>query len=121
MTTDALFNVLLFPEKGWLSDPFIPKEPENAAQLHWESRLLQLEKLRSICLPEIVLLLHDVLAKSDDYPACIRLADEIADERRQLYKVYTKQKLAELLAKIADTSLQLLNCKLDPWGYPLTA
>ncbi|XP_030557172.1 nuclear pore complex protein Nup107 [Drosophila novamexicana] len=121
MTTDALFNVMLFPEKGWLNDPFIAKEPENAALLHWENRLLQMEKLRSICLPEIVLLLHEVMAKSLDHAGCIRLADEIADERRQLYKVYTKHKLAELLAKIADTSLQLLNCKLDPWGYPITA
>ncbi|XP_023174045.1 nuclear pore complex protein Nup107 [Drosophila hydei] len=121
LTTDALFNVLLFPEKGWLNDPFIAKEPENSALLHWESRILQMEKLRSICLPEIVLLLHDVLAKSGDYAGCIRLADEIADERRQLYKVYTKHKLAELLGKIADTSLQLLNNKLDPWGYPITA
>jgi len=35
-------------------------------------------------------------------------------------KVYTKHKLAELLAKIADASLELLNSKLDPWGYPIT-
>lgn len=121
MTTDALFNVLLFPEKGWLNDPFISKEPENAALLQWENRQLQMEKLRSICLPEVVVLLQDVMIKSEDYAGCIRLADEIADESRQLYKVYTKHKLAELLAKIADTSLVLLNKKLDPWGYPLTA
>ncbi|XP_051858295.1 nuclear pore complex protein Nup107 [Drosophila albomicans] len=120
-TTDALFNVLLFPEKGWLNDPFVSKPPENAASLQWEHRQLQLEKLRSICLPEVALLLHEVLLKSGDYAGCVRLADEIADERRQLYKVYTKHKLAELLAKIADASLLLLNNKLDPWGYPITA
>jgi len=50
----------------------------------------------------------------------VRLADEISGEGRQLYKVYTKHKLAELLAKIADASLELLNSKLDPWGYPIT-
>ncbi|XP_034474663.1 nuclear pore complex protein Nup107 [Drosophila innubila] len=120
-TTDALFNVLLFPEKGWLNDPFIAKEPENATLLHWENRQLQMEKLRSICLPEIALLLHEVMLKSGDYAGCVRLADEISDERRQLYKVYTKHKLAELLTKIADASLLLLNNKLDPWGYPITA
>ncbi|EDW03574.1 nuclear pore complex protein Nup107 [Drosophila grimshawi] len=121
ITTEALFNVLLFPEKGWLNDPFIAKEPENASLLHWEHRLVQMEKLRSICLPEIVLLLHEVMMKSNDFAGCVRLADEIADEGRQLYKVYTKHKLADVLSKIADSSLQLLNIKLDPWGYPITA
>jgi len=58
--------------------------------------------------------------KSGDFAGCVRLADEISGEGRQLYKVYTKHKLAELLAKIADASLELLNSKLDPWGYPIT-
>lgn len=117
---EALYNVLLFPEKGWLVDPFIPKEPENAKLLNWEQRQLQMEKLRSICLPEIALLLHDVMFKTRDFAGCVRLADEISSEQRQLYKVYTKHKLAELMAKIAEASLELLNSKLDPWGYPIT-
>ncbi|KAH8410222.1 hypothetical protein KR009_009176 [Drosophila setifemur] len=120
-TMEALYNVLMFPEKGWLVDPFIAKGPENAAQLKWDHRLLQMERLRSICLPEIALFLHDVMYKSGDFAGCVRLADEISSEHRQLYKVYTKHKLAELLAKIADASLELLNSKLDPWGYPITA
>ncbi|XP_041451938.1 LOW QUALITY PROTEIN: nuclear pore complex protein Nup107 [Drosophila obscura] len=120
-TTEALYNILMFPEKGWLVDPFISKEPENAAQLNWENRLLQMEKLRSLCLPEIALLLHEVMSKSGDLVGCVRLADEISSEHRQLYKVYTKHKMAELLSKIADTSLELLNSKADPWGYPITA
>ncbi|EDW25505.1 GL26389 [Drosophila persimilis] len=119
-TTEALYNILTFPEKGWLVDPFISKEPANAAQLNWENRQLQMEKLRSICLPEIALLLHEVMSKSGDLVGCVRLADELASEHRQLYKVYTKHQMAELLSKIADTSLELLNSKLDPWGYPIT-
>ncbi|EDV32407.1 uncharacterized protein Dana_GF14071 [Drosophila ananassae] len=120
-TMESLFNVLMFPEKGWLVDPFIPKEPENAVQLKWEYRTMQMEKLRSLCLPEIALFLHDVMYKSGDFAGCVRLADEISSESRQLYKVYTKHKLAELMSKIADASLELLNSKLDPWGYPITA
>ncbi|ALC39773.1 Nup107 [Drosophila busckii] len=121
LTIDALYNVLLFPEKGWLTDPFTAKQPENAAGLNWDHRKLQMEKLRSICLPEMALLLHEVMMKSGDYASCVRLADEIADERRQLYKVYTKHNIAELLSKIAESSLELLNTKVDPWGYAITA
>ncbi|KAH8285790.1 hypothetical protein KR018_003935 [Drosophila ironensis] len=120
-TVEALYSVLMFPEKGWLVDPFIAKEPENAAQLKWSNRQVQLEKLRSLCLPEVALFLHDVMHKSGDFAGCVRLADEIASEQKQLYKVYTKHKLAELMAKIADSSLELLNAKLDPWGYTITA
>lgn len=119
-TIELLYNVLMFPDKGWLVDPFIAKLPENAVQLNWDHRLLQMEKLRSICIPEIALFLNEVMFKSGDFAGCVRLADEISSDNRQLYKVYTKHKLAELLAKIADASLELLNSKLDPWGYPIT-
>ncbi|EDW77928.1 uncharacterized protein Dwil_GK24746 [Drosophila willistoni] len=120
-TLDSLYNVLLFPEKGWLVDPFIPKEPEDVAILNWQHRQIQMEKLRSVCLPEIALLLLEVMSKSNDFAGCVRLADEIASEQRQLYKVYTKHRMAELLFRIATASQELLNEKLDPWGYPFTA
>ncbi|XP_054741570.1 nuclear pore complex protein Nup107 [Anastrepha obliqua] len=120
LTRDALFNILLFPEKGWLIDPDTPKDPVKVSELDWENRQIQLEKLRSICLPEVVLLLHKVLHVAGDYQGCVKLSDEIASETRQLYKVYTKHKLAELLSKLAESSLELLNKKLDPWGYATT-
>lgn len=112
---------MLFPEKGWLIDPDTARSPVDVDPLDWENRLHQLQKLRSICIPEIVLLLHKVLQQSGDYKGCIKLADEISSEARQLYKVYTKHKLAELLSKISESCLTLLNEKLDPWGYPITA
>lgn len=121
VTRDALFNVLLFPEKGWLIDPDTAKNPVDIDQIDWQNRLHQLQKLRSICIPEVVLLLHKVLQQRGDFKGCIRLADEISSETRQLYKVYTKHKLAELLSKISESCLTLLNEKLDPWGYPTTA
>lgn len=101
---------------GWLIDPDPPKT-FNSNNVAWETRLTQLEKLRSICIPEIVLLLYKVLHVSKDFQGCIKLADDIASETRQLYKVYTKHKLADLLSKLAGSSLELLNKKLDPWGY----
>ncbi|CAD6999399.1 nuclear pore complex protein Nup107 [Ceratitis capitata] len=120
LTRDALFNILLFPEKGWLIDPDTLKDPANISEMDWDNRQIQLEKLRSICIPEVVLLLHKVLHSSGDYQGCVKLSEEIATENRQLYKVYTKHKLAELLSKIAESSLELLNKKLDPWGYTTT-
>lgn len=117
---DALYNILLFPEKGWLVDPDSDKEPQQISEEIWQSRQLQIEKLRGIYIPEVVLLLHKVLHTSGDYTGCVRLADDLASENQQLYRVYTKHKLAEILAKLAESSLQLLNCKLDPWGYPET-
>lgn len=117
---DALYNILLFPEKGWLVDPDTDKEPQHISQDLWQSRQLQIEKLRSIYIPEVVLLLHKVLHTTGDFTGCVRLADDLAADNRKLYSVYTKHKLAEVLAKLAQSSLELLNCKLDPWGYPAT-
>lgn len=117
---DALFNILLFPEKGWLIDPDTPKDPTHIPVVVWENRQVQLDKIRRICIPEIVLLLHKVLHLSEDYQGCVKLADEVASENRQIHRVYTKHKLAELLSKLAESSLELLNRKLDPWGYPTT-
>ncbi|KAL9926833.1 nuclear pore complex protein Nup107 [Glossina fuscipes fuscipes] len=113
---DSLYNVLVFPEMGWLIDPDVPKTFDSNTVV-WETRLTQLEKLRSIYIPEIVLLLYKVLHVSKDFQGCIKLADDIASETRQLYKVYTKHKLADLLSKLANSSLELLNKKLDPWGF----
>lgn len=121
VTRDALYNVLLFPDKGWLIDPDTPKDPVDISEIDWENRQIQMEKLRSICIPEIVLLLHKVLHLSGDFTGCVKLGDEIAAESRQLYRVYTKHKLAELMAKLAESSLELLNNKLDPWGFAVTA
>lgn len=121
ITRDLLFNVLLFPDKGWLVDPDTMKDVHDDDLPAWENRLIQMENLRKVCIPEIVLLLHKVLHLSEDYKGCLRLADEIASEQRQLYAVYPKHKLAETLSKIAESSLALMNEKLDPWGYVPTS
>ncbi|XP_055373682.1 nuclear pore complex protein Nup107 [Condylostylus longicornis] len=118
VTRDLLFNVLLFPDKGWLVDPDSDKLPPEILD-EWQLREVQLENLRKLCIPEIVLLLIKVLHSTGEYADCVKLVDEIASEHRQLYKVYPKHKLAELLAKVAESSLALMNEKLDPWGYKI--
>lgn len=83
----------------------------------WDLRAVQMDALRRLCIPEIVLLLHKVLHLSGEYRDCIRLVDELASEQRQLYELFSQHKLAEVLTKVAESSLALMNDKCDPWGY----
>lgn len=119
ISKDLLFNILLFPDKGWMVDPESTKKEDEEEDIENYNRNVQMENLRKLYIPEIILLLHNVLHLAGEYRECVKLADEIASENRQLYLVYLKQqhKLAELLAKIAESSLALINEKFDPWGY----
>lgn len=91
-----LYNVLLFPDGGWLSGVD--------------------EGLRAVCLPEVVLLLYKVLYEEGSYGECVQLADVLASEKHQLYKVYSREMLGELLVKICEASTALLNVRKDPFG-----
>ncbi|KAK4875289.1 hypothetical protein RN001_011711 [Aquatica leii] len=93
-----LYNVLLFPEGGWLSSA------KDCAFL------------RSTCIPEIVLLLYSVLSESGYYEECLQLADTVASEKYGLYKAFSKDKLKEFLKQLCDSSVILLNKKKDAWG-----
>lgn len=64
-----LYNVLLFP-MGWLVGA------DDA------------EYLRSVCIPEIVLLLYSILSESGMHEEAVQLADLIAAEQHRLYKVF---------------------------------
>lgn len=64
-----LYNVLLFPKGGWLCGA---KDADF---------------LRSTCIPECVLLLYSVLYESEMHKECVQLADVLASEKHQLYKV----------------------------------
>lgn len=111
-----LFNVLLFPDGGWLVDSKSsndePCTPEDELREH------QLEKLRELCIPKITLLLHSVMSEMNEHDGCIQLADILASEQYQLYKVFSKERLREIFKKICESSLVLMDQKKDPWGYP---
>lgn len=68
-TKTFLYNVLLFPDGGWLSGA---KDGDF---------------LRSLCIPECVLLLYNVLFESNLHEECVQLADILATEKYGLYKV----------------------------------
>lgn len=117
VTRNAMIEVLKFNEKGYLVDPDTVNAVLEEDKEAMENRLVQLENLRKLCIPDIVLLLHNILHSSGDYKACVSLADDLVSENWQLYTVYTKHKLTEIIGKIAESSLALMNEKLDPWGY----
>ncbi|KYN05331.1 hypothetical protein ALC62_03615 [Cyphomyrmex costatus] len=113
-----LFNVLLFPDGGWLVDSKSSNDetctPEDELREH------QLKKLRELCIPKVTLLLHSVMSEMNEHDGCIQLADVLASEQHQLYKlnVFSKGKLREVFKKICESSLVLMDQKKDPWGYP---
>ena len=137
-----MFNVLLFPDGGWLVDSNNNNdEPSTAEEM---SREHQMEKLRELCIPKITLLLHSVMSEMNEHAECIQLADILASEQYQLYKVHTdirclyminrlkikiinyfnlfqvfqKGRLRDVFKKICESSLILMDQKKDPWGYP---
>lgn len=81
-----LFNVLLFPDGGWLVDSKSNGEPCTPED---ELREHQLEKLRELCIPKVTLLLHSVMSEMNEHDGCVQLADILASEQYQLYKVCT--------------------------------
>ncbi|XP_067007328.1 nuclear pore complex protein Nup107 [Anabrus simplex] len=116
-----LFNVLMFPAGGWLVDGQVtdeeiptPDEEEN------QRRRLQMENLRKLCIPQVVVLLVSLMQSMGEHDQCLQLADIVVSERYKLYKVYTPQKLGELLKKLCESVHDLVCQRKDPWGFPTT-
>lgn len=80
-----LFNILLFPDGGWLVDSKSSNDEPYTSED--ELRNHQMEKLRELCIPKVTLLLHSVMAETNEHANCIQLADMLASEQYQLYKV----------------------------------
>ncbi|XP_043462655.1 nuclear pore complex protein Nup107 [Leptopilina heterotoma] len=110
-----LFNVLLFPDGGWLVDAHNnendPLSPEEILREH------QMEKLRKLCIPKIALLLHTVMSEMNEHFECVQLADVLASEQYHLYNVFPREKLREIFKKICESSVALMDQKKDAWGY----
>ncbi|XKL69259.1 hypothetical protein PGB90_007028 [Kerria lacca] len=107
-----LYNVLLFPDGGWLVEN---KYFDDSARIH------QMNALRKLCIPKIVILLHTVLHSMELYDECLKLADVITSENYQIYKAYSTQDLAEILKKICDSSLCFLNLEKDAFGLQISS
>lgn len=100
-------------------DPAQSFSDDDKASL--DSRSHQIQGIRKLCIPQIVLLLHNILHSSGDYENAIKIVDDLVSEQYQIYTVYSKHQLTEIIAKFAETSHASLKVKLDSWGYPMNA
>ena len=119
ITKDLLYNVLLFPEKGWLVDSdelAITYNNEDEVEI-WKNRKIQMENLRKLCIPDVVTLMHKILTLAEEHRECLKLCDELASENHQLCKVFANHKLAEFITKVSELSLTLMDEKNDSFGY----
>lgn len=117
--THASINKALFPSesKGFLVDPETTNPFLDEDKLLLDNRLHQLNGIRKLCVPQLILLMHNILHSSGDYKRAIQVIDDLVSENCQIYSVYSKHQLTEIIGKIAESSLAALNEKLDPWGY----
>ncbi|XP_011555325.3 nuclear pore complex protein Nup107 [Plutella xylostella] len=120
-TKNLLYNVLLFPG-GWLQDESDSTSSPNFSSDEKDERAKQLETLRRLCIPEITILILKILQSNDDvdnHKEAVKLSNLIAAENRSLYKVFTKDKLIEVLDRIKESSLLLLENDRDMFGYEI--
>lgn len=111
-TMEKIYNVLLFPDGGWMVDHRNDEE-EDSQRSH------QLELLRQLCLPLTCYLLHNVLYSTEQYKQCLQLADVISSEQYRLYEVFRKDELQKMLSLFRDSSIALLGNNLDPLSYEI--
>ncbi|CAH2084499.1 unnamed protein product [Euphydryas editha] len=120
-TKQLLYNVLLFPG-GWLQDENDSTSSHNFTQEEKEERIKQLDTLRRLCIPEVAILIFKILQSSDDvenHKEALKISNLIASENRGLYKVFTKSKLLEILDRIKESSLFLVEKGKDILGYEM--
>ncbi|XP_041979773.1 nuclear pore complex protein Nup107 [Aricia agestis] len=117
-TKSLLYNVLLFPG-GWLQDESDSSSSQNFSTDEKEERLKQLESLRRLCIPEVTVLILKILQSNDDidnHREALKISHYLAAENRGLYNVFTKNKLLEVLDRIKESSLLLLEKGVDMFG-----
>lgn len=104
---DKLYNVLLFPDGGWMSDS-ISFEDENSP------RQQQLKLLRQTCIPHAALLLCNALTSTNRYSQCLELANVLASEQQALYKVCSAEQLAQLIKHLRQAYVRVLDAGESP-------
>lgn len=117
VTRDKMYETLFLTDKGYLVDPDTANPVADDDKAKMDNRLKQLQGLRKLCIPQIILLVHNIMHSAGDYKGAISVADKLMSDDYQLHTVYSKHELTEILAKIAESSLAAMNEQMDPWGY----
>ncbi|XP_014246029.1 nuclear pore complex protein Nup107 [Cimex lectularius] len=101
-----LYNVLLFPDGGWLVDTLLDDEPRKS----------HLQCLRKLCIPQVFMLLYKVLDSMGLHDEVMDIVSLIIDESHQHYKSFSKENLDEFIKKLVGTSISLIQFGKDPFG-----
>ncbi|CAI9738848.1 pore complex Nup107-like [Octopus vulgaris] len=109
-TKGRIYNVLLFPEGGWMVD-------KRSNTVIDESRDHQMKLLRQIYVPNFVTQLHQVLSLAEHHAECMQLSELITDDKNCLYEVFSQEDLQQILKLLRQSALILINQKQDPFGY----
>merc|ERR1711974_96132 len=111
---------------GWLVDqhsvPSADGEEEGGVGVSEVDlqRSREIDYLRKLCLPQLVLLLHSVLHNTGQFERAMGIADLIASEKHCLYEVYVQDNMKELLQKVRDSSLEAMaTASQDAWGHKI--
>jgi len=120
---DRLMNTITI-SGGWLVDqnsvPSADGEEEGEVSEVDRQRSREIDYLRKLCLPQLVLLLHSVLHNTGQFERAIAIADLIASEKHCLYEVYVQDNMKELLQKLRDSSLEAMaTASQDAWGHKI--
>merc|ERR1719147_169586 len=77
----------------------------------------QLIELRKLLVPRSVTLLHSLLHTTGQFAKSVALADLVSSDQYNIYTAFSKQDIKELLSKIRESSLVVMDQGKDPWGY----
>jgi len=67
-----------------------------------------MEELRRACIPQAFLSCHTVLHETQQYQACMELANLVADEGQALYKDFSAEELRGFLSLLHKSALAAL-------------
>lgn len=112
---ESLRGALVF-DGGWMLaargswDALTVDDDEQLAYL--EHRAEEINEIRRMAVPQVVVLLHNVLHESGHYADAVELAALVADKGTRLYESYGKQELKALLKRVADSAVLLADGNL---------
>ena len=82
-----------------------------------EERQSQMSSLRKSLVPRTVTLLHSLLHTTGQFAKSVALADLVASDQHAIYTAFSSDDIQELLTKIRESSLAVMDQGKDPWGY----
>uniref|UniRef100_A0A915KZP9 Nuclear pore complex protein n=1 Tax=Romanomermis culicivorax TaxID=13658 RepID=A0A915KZP9_ROMCU len=115
--TKSLYNVMLFPDGGWLHDKKTESKSENPDDI--DERAKHLKILRQKYIPQVCTMILNILKNVGRFKDAIQLADLIAADDRQIYKEFSKDNLRILLWQISQCSTDSLSLDKDTLGYDI--